>query len=269
MRREQPGWVLEVDGVPQSAVNPSDPAELTFAYIRHMGAVIDLAFPESTPLTALHLGAGALTLPRYIEHTRPGSRQQVIELEPAIVELVRDIVPLPRSASIRIRYGDARAGLTRLPQGLLGSADLAIADVFAGPSTPAHVTSTEFFAEVGAFLAPDGIVLANIADGRELSFARGCIAGMRAALGHAAMIADPGVLKGRRFGNITVIASRKPIELPGLHRLAASGFPPARYADEAETTAWLGTARPARDAEATGSPVPGGNVFRLHRDEEW
>ncbi|MFT4285930.1 MAG: fused MFS/spermidine synthase, partial [Protaetiibacter sp.] len=137
------GYELVVDGTPQSHVDLNDPTHLFFEYIARMGHVIDELRDPGEPITALHLGAGALTIPRYVAVTRPGSRQQVIELEPALVELVRERLPLPRDASIRVRYGDAREVLGRMPKGLRGQVDLLVVDVFSGARTPAHVTSVE------------------------------------------------------------------------------------------------------------------------------
>ena len=88
------------------------------------------------PTTALHLGGGALTLPRYVEAMRPGSRQQVIELEQDLIDLVRAELPFPRGASIRVRYGDARAVMEKLPAGLRGTVDLLVVDVFGGSRDP-------------------------------------------------------------------------------------------------------------------------------------
>src|SRR6478752_3086429 len=82
-------FTLVVDGTPQSHVNLEDPTRLFFEYIQRIGHVIDQLTEPGKAITAVHLGAGALTLPRYIEATRPGSRQQVIELERDLVELVR------------------------------------------------------------------------------------------------------------------------------------------------------------------------------------
>src|SRR5690554_2928382 len=126
------GWELDVDGTPQSHVDLDDPTHLHFEYVARMGAVIDLLRMPRQPLTAVHLGAGAMTLPRYVDATRPGSRQQVIELEPTLVELVRAELPLPRGAAIRVRIGDARAGLGRLPAAMVGNVDLLVSDVYAG-----------------------------------------------------------------------------------------------------------------------------------------
>ena len=146
------GFMLVVDGTPQSHVNLDDPAQLSFEYVARIGHVIDQLGMPGEPITAVHLGAGALTLPRYIHATRPGSRQQVLELEPELVDLVRRELPLPRNAGIRIRYGDARAVLAKLPSGLAGQADLVVVDIFSGARTPAHVTSVEFYREAILFL---------------------------------------------------------------------------------------------------------------------
>lgn len=256
---------LVVDGTPQSHVNLDDPSELRFGYIRHMGHVLDQAFDAKRPITALHLGAGAFTLPRYVEHTRPGSRQQVLELAREVVDLVREVAPLPRHASIRVRYGDAREQLERLPHGLRGTADAIIVDLFDGPQTPAHVTTTEFFRTLTEFLAPDGIVLANVADGHDLAFARSEIATLREVVGSVLLVSDPAVFKGRRFGNIVAVASREPLDLPGLARLAASGFPPAVVQHDDQAVQWMRGAAPITDATATPSPRPGRGTFSVKR----
>ncbi len=166
-------YTLVVDGTPQSHVDLDDPSRLFFEYVQRIGHVIDEWGDPGQPMTALHLGAGALTLPRYIHATRPGSRQQVIELDEALVAFVREHLPLPTQSGIRVRYGDARAMLARLPAALHGAVDLVVVDVFSGARIPAHVTSAEFYREVAAFLAPGGIIAVNVADGPGLAFARG------------------------------------------------------------------------------------------------
>ncbi|WP_407922391.1 spermidine synthase, partial [Agromyces humi] len=86
--RSVPGsWTLYVDGTPQSHVEVERPDWLGFEYVRRIGHAIDLVRPEGAPITAVHLGGGALTLPRYVAATRPGSRQQVVELESELVDL--------------------------------------------------------------------------------------------------------------------------------------------------------------------------------------
>ncbi|SDG35800.1 spermidine synthase [Microbacterium pygmaeum] len=255
------GWELQVDGTPQSHVDLDDPTHLHFEYVARMGAVIDLLRMPGQPLTAVHLGAGGLTLPRYIEATRPGSRQQVVELEPALVELVREHLPLPKGASIRMRIGDAREGLGRFPPGLHGAVDLLISDVYAGAQTPAHLTTVEFYTAASALLADTGVLLVNVADGAGLAFARRQVATVRAVFEHVLVLAEVQVLKGRRFGNLVITASHAPLPTDWLPRLMAAGPHPAKVAQGAELDEFVRGARVATDADSTPSPKPAGSVF--------
>ncbi|MGO3885155.1 MAG: spermidine synthase [Mycetocola sp.] len=257
------GMQLIVDGTPQSHVNTRDPAELFFEYIQRIGHVIDEIGEPGEPITAIHLGAGALTLPRYVEATRPGSRQQVIELERELVDLVRESIPWDRRANIRVRYGDARDVIDRLPSGLHGSADLVVVDIFSGARTPAHVTSTEFYRLAARLLSPTGIIVVNVADGAGLKFARGQAATLAGVVHEIAAMAETQVLKGRRFGNVVLIGSNAPLPLDYIPRLLAGGPHPAKAVSGQEITEFIGRALPVTDDTAVPSPPPGKNVFQV------
>ena len=253
------GYEVIVDGTPQSHVDTADPTHLAFEYVARMGAVID-QLPEG-PISAVHLGAGGLTIPRFIAHTRPGSRQQVVELEQPLVELVRENLPMPRDAQIRIRIGDAREGLTRMPPALRGSADLLVSDVYSGAQTPAHLTSVEYYREAAAMLSPTGILLVNVADGSGLQFARRQAATVKHVLPHLAILAEVQVLKGRRFGNLVFAASATPLPTEWLPRLMAAGPHPAKVAEGREVDQFIGGALPSYDADSTASPKPSLSLF--------
>lgn len=265
---EEDRWVpgaiqLVIDGTPQSHVNLRDPSDVFFEYIRRIAHAIDLFRPSGSPISALHLGGGAFTLPRYIEATRPGSRQQVIELESALVSLVREAAPLPQRASIRVRHGDARATLGKLPAGMHGAMDLVIVDIFAGSQTPAHVSSVEFYQGIVPLLSPDALVVVNTTDGAGQAFPRGQAATLASLFKTVVAIGEPQTLKGRRFGNVVLLASNSEIDeqLDWLPRLLAGGPHPARMLTGKELTEWLRGAKPVNDAEATPSPEPPPEVF--------
>ncbi|MFK0401975.1 spermidine synthase [Microbacterium sp. NPDC090225] len=253
------GFELIVDGTPQSHVDLDDPTHLHFEYIVRMGAVIDQL--PAGPLTAVHLGAGALTVPRYIDATRPGSRQQVIEWEAPLAALVREHLPLPKGASIRLRIGDAREGVQKLPPALTGACDLVVSDVYSGAQTPAHLTSVEFYREVSQLLSPGGVLLINVADGPGLAFARRQVATVAAVLPEVAVLADTQVLKGRRFGNLVVAASASPLPTEWLPRLLAAGPHPAKIAQGAEVKTFVQGAHIVTDADAVASPRPDASLF--------
>ncbi|MEU6357024.1 fused MFS/spermidine synthase [Streptomyces sp. NPDC047072] len=258
-RERTRAWTLLIDGAPQSHVDLDDPAYLSFEYQRRLGHVIDLVAPPGKPVHAVHLGGGALTLARYLAATRPRSTQQVVERDAALVRLVRQKLPLEPNARIRVRSTDAREGLAKVPDGW---ADLVIADVFSGARTPAHLTSTEFLDEVRRALKPGGLYAANLADGPPLAHLRGQIATAAARFPELALIADPTVLRGKRFGNAVLVACDLPLPVPELTRRAASDPHPGRVEHGNQLRNFTGGATPVTDATATASPAPPASVFR-------
>ncbi|MFE5894277.1 spermidine synthase [Streptomyces sp. NPDC056468] len=252
-------WTLLVDGAPQSHVDLDDPAHLSFEYQRRFGHVIDLVAAPGKPVQAVHLGGGALTLARYVAATRPRSTQQVVERDGALVQLVRRELPLDPNARIRVRSADARDGLAKVPDGW---ADLVIADVFSGARTPAHLTSTEFLDDVRRALKPGGVYTANLADGPPLAHLRGQIATAVARFAECALVADPTVLRGKRFGNAVLVASDRPLPIAELTRLAASDPHPGRVEHGRSLTDFTGGAAAVTDAAAVASPAPPASVFR-------
>ena len=249
-------WMLLIDGVPQSHVDLDDPGYLDFEYIRRLGHVIDAAAPAGQPLRVLHLGAGALTLARYVAATRPGSSQLAVEVDATLVDFIR--LRLPLGARVRVRVGDARAELQRLAA---GSFDVMIADVFAGGRTPAHLTSAEFWAAARRAVRGPGVVAANVADGAPLAHARAQVATARAVFPHACLIADAAVLRGRRFGNLVLAASPSPLPVDTLTRRAAGDPMPGRALHGRDLTRFTAGARPVTDATATPSPAAPPGAF--------
>ena len=250
------GWTLLLDGAPQSHVDLADPTHLEFEYIRRMAAAIDLIAPAGEPLRVLHLGGGALTLPRYVAATRPGSPQRVVEIDGPLVELVRRELPWDPKAKIRVRVGDAREAVTGMRA---DGYDLVIVDVFAGSRTPAHLASVEFMHEVARVLAPGGWLIANIADGPPLRYARAQVATIRALLPQACLVADAAVLRGRRFGNLVVLAGRTPPPVAELTRRAAGDWFPGRV--ESDLDRFTSGSSPVTDVDAVASPAPPENLF--------
>ncbi|MFF2011184.1 spermidine synthase [Streptomyces sp. NPDC058195] len=257
--RERPrAWTLTLDGAPQSHVDLDDPTYLSFAYQRRIGHIIDLLAPAGQPLHVVHLGGGAFTLARYVAATRPRSTQQVIEVDAALVQFVRRELPLDPQARIRVRATDARAGLGKIPDGW---ADLVIADVFSGARTPAHLTSTEFLAEVRRALKTGGSYVANLADGPPLAHLRAQIATAATVFPELALAADPAVWRGRRFGNAVLLASGLPPKIAELTRKVATDPHPGRVEHGRALADFTGGATPVRDADARPSPAPPPSVF--------
>jgi spermidine synthase len=278
-------WTLLIDGILQSEVDLGDPRRLEIEYMRRLGHLADLAAPTGMPLDVLHLGGGALTLARYVEATRPGSRQLAVESNATVAALVSRRLPvarpssappgsappgsagdgwgeprgaLPGTGEIGVLVADARAALERLPD---GSFDVLVVDVFAGAQTPSHLTSVEFTIAAARVLRPSGIYAVNVGDGPPLAHARGRVAAVRSVFAHVCVLAEPAVLRGRRFGNLVVVASDRELPVSGLiRRIAADPFP-ARLMEGTALDRFVAGCAPIVDANAEPSPAMPSEVF--------
>ncbi|MYW01394.1 fused MFS/spermidine synthase [Streptomyces sp. SID3343] len=251
-------WTLHLHGAPQSHVDLGDPTWLEFEYVRRLGHVVDLIADAGKPLRVLHLGGGGLTLARYVAATRPRSRQQVAELDAGLVEFVRRELPLAKNWQIRVRTADAREVAAKAPEAAF---DLVVVDVFADSRVPAHLTSVEFVTEAARALAPGGVYAVNLADGGRLDFVRSQVATVRSVFPNLLLIADPAVLRGRRFGNVVLVASHGELPIAELSRRTASDPFPGRVEHGSVVADFPGGAAVVRDACAVASPLPPERVF--------
>jgi spermidine synthase len=253
-------WLLTVDGAPQSYVDLDAPRHLEFEYARRLAHVVDVHGESGAPLDVVHLGGGALSLPRYVAVTRPGSRQHVVEADRGIVALVREHLPLPPGAGVEVHTADARAWVEKAPA---RGADLVIADVFGGSRVPAQLTSTEYARAAERLLRPGGLYAANLADGAPFAFLRSQLATFAEVFPELAVIAEPAVLRGRRFGNAVLLASHTPVDLAALARRTAADAFPARVEHGPALVRLMRGARPVADADAEASPLPPAGAFGI------
>ncbi|WP_314173638.1 spermidine synthase [Streptomyces winkii] len=254
------GWLLTVDGTPQSYVDLRDATYLEFEYARRVAHVLDLAAPPEQALDVVHLGGGALTLPRYVAATRPGSRQRVADTDAELLAFVEEHLPLPPASGIELAAQDARDFLDASPA---ASADVVIADVYGGVHVPAHLTTVSYAGAVRRVLREGGVCVVNVADAVPFRFAGSQVATFRTAFAHACLVAEPSVLRGRRFGNIVLVASHEPFPVDALARRAASDVFPARVEHGAALERLTGGAAPVGDGDAAPSPEPPDGAFTI------
>lgn len=224
---------LVLDDLIHGSIDLDEPARLRLRYLRTMDAIVEGAHPTPRALTALHIGGGAFALPRHLTAERPGTTNRVLELDPAIVRVNRDILGLTLDQpELSIRVGDARVSLRDEPAGRY---DVVLSDVFAARAVPWHLVTLEAIGEVRRTMAPDGIYVANVIDGGELRLLGAYVATLREAFGEVAIawiVVDGGV-----SGNVIVAAGdRLPVDaIAGTLERDLSD--PARLASEEEIAA--------------------------------
>lgn len=212
--REDPGnasgRVLWLDTLRHSYIDLEDPTNLEFSYAQTMGDVLATIAPAGEAVDALHIGGGALSIPRYLRATRPGTDSVVLELDPALVGIATDDLGLELRDDIQVRTGDARLTLHDAEEGAF---DVAIGDAFGGVSVPWHLTTVEFVRAVKARLRPGGVYALNLIDYGPRAFARGEAATLAAVFDHVTVLAPPRRLEfpDGAGGNFVMVASDEPI----------------------------------------------------------
>lgn len=201
------GRVLILDDLRHSYVDLDDPGHLGFWYVRRIADAVD-AYTPAGPLDVVSIGAGALTVPRWIESTRPGSVQTVLEIDPDLIDLVEQEFGLPHA---EIVAGDGRVGLRSVAA---ESVDVVVGDAFGSRSVPWHLATREFTVEIARVLRPGGIYLLNVIDRADEDFLRAEAATVRTVFPHVAVMRSQFLVDGSS-GNAVVLASDRRFD-PGL-----------------------------------------------------
>ncbi|HYW24591.1 MAG TPA: fused MFS/spermidine synthase [Terriglobales bacterium] len=212
------GHFLVLDTLLHSYVDVSDPTYLDFPYVQAIASVADVLRPAGQPISALHLGGGGLTLPRYLVAARPGTRSRVLEIDPGVIAFDRAHLALGSLPGLTIDVGDARVHLAGEPA---AGRDLVVGDAFGGIAVPWHLTTREVVAQIRRILRPDGVYAVNVIDFPPNRFVRAEVATIAAVFPDVAIVADPSSLTGAGGGNFVVVASAAPLPLDALRaRLA-------------------------------------------------
>jgi spermidine synthase len=212
--------ILVIDGLEASRVDLTDPTRLPLDYLHRLGVALDALVPRGAPCDIVHVGGGAFALPRFVAATRPLARQEVYELEPAVVELARTHLRLRRSPGLRVRVGDAAGLLARRRD---ATADVVVGDAFLGTEVPAHLAGAAFVRDVHRVLRPGGLHLVNVVDAPPFVASRHLAALLAGAFADVLAFGAREVVQGRRAGNLLLAARDDPLPRTRLAQALAGG----------------------------------------------
>lgn len=200
------GMVLFLDGAEQSHVDPQDPEFLLYDYTLRMAAALELMLTSAAP-RVLHLGAGALTLPRWVDHRWPEAQQTAVDIEPEPMGFALEHLPMERPP--RQIVADAAGVLTEGGALTRARFDVVVVDLFNSAQAPASLTGPDFLAAV-LRACPEGPVLMNLGDDPPMDFARGLVGSvagqMQARWEHMVLSAPAEVIAAEAEGNLVLIA---------------------------------------------------------------
>lgn len=246
----------------QSWVDPADPLHLEFEYVQRVAEALELtvlARREGERVRVVHLGGAGMTIPRWVAARRPETAQVVCEPDVELTEEVRRKVPLPPHSGIKVRDVDGRTGVAAMPDSWF---DALVVDAFAGASVPGELVTAEFYADAARAARPGAVLVANITDRAPFGWAKRVVAGVRATFRDVVVSAEAAVWKGRRLGNLVIVASDAALPVAELEQRAHRAAFPYQLLHDRALHRWLGGAQPFTDVDATDSPgMPGGRSW--------
>ncbi|MFV0287376.1 MAG: spermidine synthase [Demequina sp.] len=193
-----------------------DPAVLDFEYMRHFSAAVDAWNPPERML-ALHVGAGVCTMARHLVHRYPSSRHIAVDIDATLPELARQWWDLPRAPQLRIRAQD---GLDAVAQRHDDSLDLVLRDAFSEALTPSSLADATWWSHARRVTRDGGLVVANVGTVPGTHTHLADAAAARGAFDSVVAVGEHAVMKGRRRGNVVLVAGA--VDVDALRRYAAS-----------------------------------------------
>ena len=177
----EPVRALILDRLVHSYTSLVDPARLIYGYEKIYAEATAYMAARQNPLSALFIGGGGYTFPKYMEATYPESELDVMEIDPGVTETAYEQLGLARATRIATYNEDARLFLLRPPTQRY---KLIMGDAFNDYSVPYHLTTREFNELVHKWLTPGGLYMVNLIDGTRHDFLRAYVRTLRQTFRH-------------------------------------------------------------------------------------
>src|SRR3954453_7854542 len=133
------GRLLRLGDMDASYVDLADARHLEFDYLRRMRDLVEALRARRV----IHVGGGARALARALAATDRERRQDVVEVDPAVLAVAREHLGLRLAPGPRARPADVRAVL---PSRTDDSADAILVDAFVGARVPRYLVTAEALA---------------------------------------------------------------------------------------------------------------------------
>ena len=157
------------DKLVHSEIIMNDVSNLQYFYTKLYADLTEgLAKDKSKP-SVMAIGGGGYVFPRYVEKRWPGSRIDVVEIDPAVTEAAIQAFGLDRNTSINTIYMDARNYVDGLLEKQHNGEEIPrysfiYEDAFNDYSVPFQLVTREFNDKIAKILTDDGVYMINVID---------------------------------------------------------------------------------------------------------
>ncbi len=216
------------DKLVHSEMVMDDILNLRYSYERIYAAATNLLRKDKNKLSVLVIGGGGYVFPRYIEKVWPGSRVDVVEIDPGVTEAVFKAFGMESDTSINTFNMDARNYVSQLlEQSALGRLsakqtkgqqtryDFIYEDALNDYSIPYQLTTKEFNDKIARILSDDGIYMIELIDIFEYGLFVGAFVNtLEQTFDHIYVITEAEARLGRN--TFVIIAAEREIDLENI-----------------------------------------------------
>jgi len=205
------------DKLAHSEMVMGDITDLQYFYTRIYAAVTHGLAAESKELSFLVIGGGGYVWPRYVEHFWPGSRIDVVEIDPGVTEAAMSAFGLSRRTTINTITMDARNyvdGLMR--QGRIGGGnryDFIYEDAISDYTVPFQLVTAEFTSGIRGLLTEDGVYMMTLIDIYDCGYFLSAVVNtVEQAFDYVYVVTQAGVPRSVR-NTFVVVASARSVDI--------------------------------------------------------
>ena len=175
---------------------------LQYFYTRVFASVTDMLWGGKGKLKVMVIGGGGYVYPRCVEKLWPGSRIDVVEIDPMVTAAAKEAFGLEENTTINTINLDARNYVDEIIErenrgGEKTRYDFIYEDAINDYSVPFQLVTKEFNEKIAGLLTEDGVYMVNLVD----LYDKGLFVG-----------AFVNTLK-QTFGNVYVISEKRPKSL--------------------------------------------------------
>jgi tetratricopeptide (TPR) repeat protein/predicted membrane-bound spermidine synthase len=157
------------DKLKHSEILMNDILNLQYFYTKIYAAATEGLSGNKEKLCIMAIGGGGYVFPRYVEKVWPGSRIDVVEIDPAVTRAAMEAFGLQKDTTINTINMDARNYVDNLlKQKQAGKEipqyDFIYGDAFNDYSVPFQLVTKEFNDKISAILDDDGVYMINVVD---------------------------------------------------------------------------------------------------------
>lgn len=157
------------DKLVHSEIIMNDVSNLQYFYTKIYAGLTEELAKDKSKLSVMAIGGGGYVFPRYIEKHWPGSRIDVVEIDPAVTETATQAFGLDRNTPINTTYMDARNYVDELLEKQRNGEKIPrynfiYEDAFNDYSVPFQLVTKEFNDKIAKILTDDGVYMMNVID---------------------------------------------------------------------------------------------------------